>query len=106
MLYLANAFSLQMCPRAATISVFPHTPGEVAATLKGAEGFAAAIGHADTAAVVSRLLGMEIPAARINISLKRGDVLFVAQVTGGRLPEGATTLPEGFDIEFRRVEIL
>lgn len=106
MLYLANAFSLQMCPRAATVSVYPLTAGEVAAALKGAEGFAAAIGHADTAAVVSRLLGMEIPAARINIALRRGDVLFVAQIMSGRLPEGATTLPEGFDLEFRRVEIL
>lgn len=107
MLYLANAFSLQMIPRSATISVIPHTAGEVAAALKGAEDFTPAIGHADTAAVVSRLLGgLEIPAARINISLKRGDVLFVAQIMGGRLPEGATTLPEGFDIEFRRVEIL
>lgn len=33
------------------------------------------------------------------------DTLYVGQVVGGRLPEGATTLPDGFEIKFIRVEI-
>lgn len=105
MLYLANAFSLQMVAAEATITVTPAEAGEVAAALKGA-AHTLAVGHADTAAVVSGLLGMPVPAARVNIALEPGDVLYVAQVMGGRLPEGATTLPEGFRMEFRRVEVL
>lgn len=62
-----------------------------------------AIGHIDTAAVVSNLLEVEVPPNRINISLQKGDVIYVAQVVGGRLPEGSTTLPENFKMKFIEV---
>ena len=39
-------------------------------------------------------------------NLKKGDTLYVAQLTGGRLPEGATELPEGFSFKFLKVELL
>ena len=61
------------------------------------------IGHTDTAAVVSTLLGFEVPANRVSYAVEDGDVLFVAQYTGPRLPEGATQLPEGGNIRFFRV---
>lgn len=64
-----------------------------------------AIGHADTAAILSDMLGRKIEHNRVNVSLSRDTVLYVAQVTGGRLPEGATTLPEGIEIRFYRVSI-
>ena len=56
-----------------------------------------AVGHADTA----RILG--VPMNRINIQLMPGQTAIVAQLQGGRLPEGATTLPEGFSFKFFRV---
>lgn len=89
---LANAFSLQM------LQDFPVTikVEEVAELPKGLESY---IGHQDTANV----LGVEY--RRENITLKKGDVLYVAQLMGGRLPEGATTLPEGFTFKFLKVEV-
>jgi hypothetical protein len=57
------------------------------------------VGHADTAAVLGVTLN------RVNVKLEKGDVLYVAQLQGGRLPEGAKTLPEGFRFEFLRVTI-
>ena len=64
-----------------------------------------AVGHPDTAAVISDLLGKEVPANRISISLEKGDVLYVAQLLGGRLPEGCKSLPEGFQMKFYKVTI-
>ena len=90
--YLLNAFSLQMLQSDATVK-FTEVP-------KLPEGLISAIGHQDTANV----LGVEMN--RINVTLKKGDVAFVAQLQGGRLPEGATTLPEGFHFKFIKVEVL
>lgn len=91
-MYLCNAFSLQMCKE------FPCTVKvEEVETLP--QGLESAIGHADTAHV----LGFE--PNRVNVSLNKGDSIFVAQLTGGRLPEGATTLPEGFTLKFLKVTI-
>jgi hypothetical protein len=91
-MYLLNAFSLQM------LSGFP-----VSVTIEEVEtlppGLVSAVGHADTA----RVLGVEC--ARVNVTLSKGDVAYVAQLLGGRLPEGATTLPEGFRFKFLRVEV-
>ncbi len=64
-----------------------------------------AIGHADTAAVVSNILGRDIPANRMNISLNEDTVMYVAQYRGPRLPEGATKLPEGATLEFFEVTV-
>ena len=98
--YLANAFSLQMLSKLpATVNVNEVNPTEVPADA------VSVIGHADTAAVVSNILGREVPANRVAITLQPGDILYVAQLVGGRLPEGATTLPEGFTLKFLRVEV-
>lgn len=101
---IANAFSLQMVGESALISVSPATQGEITSACEG--GFLSAVGHADTAAVISERLGFIVPANRINVALHPGDVLFVGQLTGGRLPEGCTSLPEGFSLAFRKVELL
>jgi len=91
-IYLLNAFSLQMLEGDATVKFT-----EVA---KLPEGLTSAIGHQDTANV----LGVEMN--RINVTLKKGDIAYVAQLQGGRLPEGSTTLPEGFSFKFVKVEVL
>ena len=89
--FLLNAFSLQMVDIPSTV--------EFTDVDRLPEGLTSAIGHADTA----RVLGVE--QNRINVHLDKGDVAFVAQLTGGRLPEGATTLPEGFSFKFIKVEV-
>lgn len=97
---LLNAFSLQMLQEfPAEIFVEEVTPQYVAENVT-----ASAVGHADTAAVLSSLLGKEIPCNRVNVSFTEGSVL-VAQLQGGRLPEGATTLPEGFTFKFLKVTV-
>ena len=94
--YISNAFSLQMLTGDAMISVKEITADDfnkVKATAKSV------VGHKDTATV----LGVEFN--RENITLNKGDVLYVAQIIGGRLPEGATTLPDGFKFKFLKVAI-
>ena len=61
------------------------------------------IGHADTANVVANMLQRDVVANRVSVRLAKGDILYVAQVVGGRLPEGAVTLPEGFKMTFLKV---
>ena len=91
-IFLLNAFSLQMLQGNATVKFT-----EVSEL---PEGLTSAIGHADTA----RVLG--VPMNRVNVTLRKGDVAFVAQLQGGRLPEGSTTLPEGFTFKYVKVEVL
>lgn len=92
--YLVNAFSIQMVSDSAHLSQLRFCEVEAP---KSFEGYVSAIGHADTAQV----LGVEMN--RVSITLKPGDELLVAQLQGGRLPEGCTTLPEGFSFKYVRV---
>jgi hypothetical protein len=52
------------------------------------------------------MLGIEVPMNRMNISLDEDTEIYVAQLVGGRLPEGSTTLPEGFAFKFYRVTMV
>ncbi len=96
---LTNAFSLTMLPIEAMnfVRVKKINPNDVPADVESA------IGHQDTAKVVSDILGFEVKPNRVSIKLNENDVLYVAQYTGPRLPEGATTLPEGAILEFFEV---
>lgn len=100
-----NAFSIQMIASMHEASVsFKKISYKQAKNLLvgGAESY---IGHVDTAAVISSMLGLEIPAQRRFGTLMPGETAIIAQVLGGRLPEGATTLPEGFFIQFFQVTV-
>jgi len=98
-MYLLNAFSLQMIDLPSKVE-FTELSKEEAQLLLSQNKVESAIGHQDTANILSRELGLEIPYNRIHVKLKKGDCAVVAQVTGGRLPEGATTLPEGIGIKY------
>lgn len=89
--FLLNAFSLQMV----------DTPCDVSFTDVDSlpSGLTSAVGHPDTA----KVLGVECN--RVNVHLSKGDVAYVAQLMGGRLPEGCTTLPKGFTFKFIKVEV-
>lgn len=63
------------------------------------------VGHQDTANVVSNMLGRKIEFNRESVTLSKGETIFVAQITGGRLPEGVTELPEGVHMKFMKVTI-
>lgn len=92
-IYIGNAFSLQM------LDAFPCSVSvtEVDSFPKDATSV---VGHADTA----NILGVAFN--RVSVTLHKGDVLYVAQVVGGRLPEGCTTLPDGYKLKFLRVDLL
>lgn len=89
--YILNAFSLQM------VDVPCNVHFEEVDELP--DGLTSAIGHADTAHV----LGYE--PNRVNVHLSKGDVAYIAQLQGGRLPEGSTTLPDGFTFKFIKVNV-
>ena len=96
-MYLLNAFSLNMIVGNADIEIREITRA-MAASL--AADCVSAVGHADTAAVFSSVLGVTVPCNRATVALKEGDVALVGQYSGPRLPEGATSLPEGATIRW------
>ena len=96
--YLSNAFSLQMQGNYYA-ETSPISIGDVP------KDAVSIVGHADVAAVMSTLLDTDIPVNRVSVSLQPGDVLFVGQYCGPRLPEGATKLPDGAKISWYRVDL-
>ena len=96
-MFLLNAFSLNMIVGNADI-VVREVSQKVAASL--APACVSAVGHADTAAVFSSVLGVEIPCNRATVALKEGDAALVGQYSGPRLPEGCSSLPEGATIKW------
>lgn len=46
-----------------------------------------------------------MPCNRQSVTVDAVTELYVAQVVGGRLPEGTITLPDGYTIKFFKVEI-
>ena len=73
-----------------------------------------AVGHSDTDCVIRNLLASawasnakDLPIGqRLSVEMTEATTLIVAQYKGPRLPEGATSLPEGATIEFLQVQIL
>lgn len=97
--YISNAFSLQMLDtsKEVKVNITPISEGE----FNGAKAVAtSAVGHPDTAAVLG------VPFNRMSLKLEQGDELFVAQLVGGRLPEGCTELPQGFKFTYLKVTLV
>jgi hypothetical protein len=98
MSYISNAFSLQMITGIESCDLVTNEISEKE-FYKMAKKAVSCIGHKDTARVLN------LPFNRESISLKIGDMLLVAQLQGGRLPEGATELPEGFSFKFFAIHV-
>lgn len=100
---ICNAFSLNM------VAVFPATISVEEVSLAIAQQLAvkceSAVGHADTAAVFTNVLGIKVIAVRSTVSLVKGDTVLVGQYIGARLPEGATELPIGATIKWLKVTV-
>lgn len=96
---VTNAFSLNMLPTTTKrMNVRFEVLGVEEAKRLLSDGYESAVGHADTAAVFSRSLGVQLEARRVTFKMREGDRILVGQYTGPRLPEGATALPEGATI--------
>ena len=99
--YLTNSFSINMLADVnASVDIRVINPDVVP------QDAISAIGHADTAAIVSGILGRDIPCNRASITLKYGDTLYVAQYIGPRLSEGTTKLPDNAKIDFLKIRIV
>lgn len=99
---LGNAFSLQMLDlsKGQQVDITPVQPQDVPVDAMSV------VGHQDMAVLVGKKLGREVAYNRVSSRLEKGDILYVAQYVGGRLPEGVTELPAGAEIKFLRVSIL
>lgn len=70
---------------------------------RGSVELESAIGHADTATLFSEILNIPLTVNRVSIKLgasEKNTSLLIGQYNGPRLPEGATTLPEGASIDW------
>ncbi|MHC1577128.1 MAG: STIV orfB116 family protein [Candidatus Methanospirareceae archaeon] len=91
MLWVTSAFSLSMVLSSlgdteATVSIRTLSVVE-ARQLLSENRWESAIGHESTAKVVSKVLGVEVPAERRQVRLEEGDKVLVFQLLQ-RLPEG------------------
>lgn len=110
MIYFVNAFSLNMIDidGPTELQIFPLQKADAIDFLKSRE-FTSAVGHKETADILTNELGLNIQHNRMTIKLGKNDITVVAQYIGPRLEEGATTLPEGAKIQYyllRRREAL
>jgi hypothetical protein len=105
MAYITNAFSLNMLLCFDSTIKTQEISAAAAAEMVKEDGLTSAVGHQDTAAVFSTVLGMPVPMSRITVSLVQGDRILVGQYSGIRLPEGAKTLPPGSQIRWVVVTI-
>ena len=104
-MYLSSAFSLNMLEVLnAEVSVRPLAV-EGVRDYEAIESLESIVGHADTAAVFSEVLGFDVPCNRVSLALGPGDRLIVGQYRGPRLEAGATSLPKGAVIEWALVVI-
>ena len=113
MIYISNAISgsmlLDLIPVGEEITVkWSHPTTEEVKTIIAAapeDGVESTVGHPDTARVMSSILGIEVPFNRTSLKLRKGDTLIWAQMVGPRLPEGATSLPEGTSLEWMMITL-
>jgi hypothetical protein len=64
------------------------------------------VGDADTAKLFERELQVPVKFNRCTVELEEGELVLLGQYSGPRLPEGATTLPEGAEIKWATIVAL
>lgn len=104
MIYLANAFSGQMVPDFCVISKKLVTRERVRELIMWE--WESCIKDKDMMTVLSKVLDAYDQRNRESISMTEDDILIVAELQGGRLPEGATALPEGCQFVFHTYHVL
>jgi hypothetical protein len=104
---LSNVFSLNMFADLQTtgsvITITPLTFYQAARKLDA--GFISAVENTNIARIFTNLLKLHVHPSRATVFLGEGASLIVGQYIGPRLPEGATSLPEGADIRWLLVEV-
>ena len=85
--YLANAFSLSMLPAPYSKVAIKKIDLDEARRIVKEYEWESAVGHASTAAILSRILGVDVPAERKMIKIDFDRPVLVIQLLF-RLPEG------------------
>ena len=96
---ITNAFSINMLNGSTNLKFIQLDETEAQWIVQNFQ-HSSAVGHADTAAVLSTVLGVDVPMNRTTLQMQRSVGLLVGQYKGPRLPEGATALPESASIEW------
>lgn len=96
---LLNAWSMMMVEHPAKLETRVLTP-TVASKMLQRLGCESCVGHVDAAALYSEILGIDVAFNRCQTQVAKGEEVIVGQYVGPRLPEGATTLPEGAEIKW------
>lgn len=100
---LINALSGSMFSLPATVTLTELSLESAARLAQKAHEFGSLqsfVGHADTAALFERELGVPVEVRRERCLLLCDDLALLGQYSGPRLPEGATELPEGATIRW------
>jgi hypothetical protein len=101
MLHICNVFTIAMAPQGGMLR-FLRIPSDNAANIIRTTNdtmVMQAVGHEQTAKLANADLGADlVKFNRISVRLDSGDELLICQYVGPRLPEGATTLPEGAEL--------
>ena len=94
MLTLLNSFAAGMLPVGSARVQFADMPLDQARELVRVMPYVSAVGHADTAALMSEQLGVPVPANRVSVSVPGPRVYgmpawhgLICQYSGPRLPE-------------------
>lgn len=104
--YIGNALSLGMLDLdLCTLHVEQLSLNDARQLVRERSDWQSCVGHENTARLVSSLLDRDVPMRRVSTSLQPHDQLLVAQYNGPRLPEGATSLPEGAKIRWYLVKV-
>ena len=74
--YLSTAFSLSMLSSGGKASVEEISKSDFLSSL--ADGFTSVVGHENTAAILTRIVGRTVDFRRVSIRLEDGDVMLVA----------------------------
>ena len=108
-MYVCNAFSLKMLPEWVAVGLIgfqrltlEEARAVIARAIEDGDTVTSTVGHADTAAIFSTQLGVDVPMNRVDARFIPGiePTMLVGQYYGPRLPEGATALPEGAEIQW------
>nr|DAN12664.1 MAG TPA: DNA binding protein [Caudoviricetes sp.] len=102
MKYFGNGFSASMLINPnINIKMTALSKEELKNEIKGAKS---CIGHQDLAEVLSNELDCTVAYNRTSIALGVDDVYYWAYLNGGRLPIGATRLPQNVDLKYVKLE--
>ena len=96
--FLGNAIASGMLPEG--VFVKRYITLDKAKELVQSGFFVSCVGHENTAGLFSTLLEYPVEMNRVNITLNPGDRVLVGEYSGPRLPEGATSLPDGATIKW------